>query len=142
MAMSDTTEIYVYKFWELVDVLLNAILFVLIGLEILTLDFNMNYLIAGLVAIPITLIARYLSLSIPGVLFKKYINTDQKTIKAMTWGGLRGGLSIAMALSLPVTLPKTEFVFMIYVVVLFSIIIQGLTVEKLITRLFKNEPKI
>ncbi len=140
--MSDTTEIYVYKFWELVDVLLNAILFVLIGLEILTLDFNMNYLIAGLVAIPITLIARYLSLSIPGVLFKKYINTDQKTIKAMTWGGLRGGLSIAMALSLPVTLPKTEFVFMIYVVVLFSIIIQGLTVEKLITRLFKNEPKI
>lgn len=144
IAMSDTTEVYVYKFWELVDVLLNAILFVLIGLEILTLDFNLNYLIAGLAAIPITLIARYLSLTIPGLIFKKYINTNQKTIKAMTWGGLRGGLSIAMALSLPVTLPKTEFVFMIYVVVLFSIIIQGLTVEKLITKLFGsfgNRPK-
>lgn len=141
IAMSATTKVYFYKFWELVDVLLNAILFVLIGLEILTLDFNWDFLIAGLVAIPITIFARYLSLSIPGKIFKKYIDTDQKTIKAMTWGGLRGGLSIAMALSIPATLPKNEFVFMIYVVVLFSIIIQGLTVEKLIVRLFKKEPK-
>lgn len=134
-AMSDTTELYVYKFWELVDVLLNAILFVLIGLEILTLEFNTGYLIAGLVAIPITLIARYISLLLPATIFKKYINTNGNTIKVMTWGGLRGGLSIAMALSLTAPLPKNQFVFMIYVIVLFSIIVQGLSVGKVIKKL-------
>lgn len=136
-AMSDTTELYVYKFWELVDVLLNAMLFVLIGLELLTLEFNMNYLVAGLVAIPITLIARYISLLLPATIFKKYINTKNSTIKVMTWGGLRGGLSIAMALSLTAPLPKNQFVFMIYVIVLFSIIVQGLTVGKVVRKLFK-----
>lgn len=134
-AMSDTTELYVFKFWELIDVLMNAILFVLIGLEILTLDFNMNYLLAGLIAIPVTLLARFLALLIPAQIFKKYIHTDLKMIKVMTWGGLRGGLSIAMALSLSYPLPKTQFMFMIYVVVLFSIIVQGLTVGKLIKKL-------
>lgn len=135
-AMSDTTELYVDKFWELVDVLLNAVLFVLIGLELLTLEFNLNYLIAGLIAIPVTLISRYLSLLMPAAFFKKYIHTDQKTIKLMTWGGLRGGLSIAMALSLTEPLPRTQFVFMIYVVVLFSIIVQGLTVGKVVKNIF------
>lgn len=134
-AMSDTTELYVYKFWELVDVLLNAVLFVLIGLELLTLEFNVNYLIAGLVAIPITLLARYISLTLPASIFNKYINTDRNTIKIMTWGGLRGGLSIAMALSLTNQLTKNQFVFMIYVIVLFSIIMQGLTVGKGIKKL-------
>jgi CPA1 family monovalent cation:H+ antiporter len=134
-AMSDTTELYVFKFWELVDVLLNAILFVLIGLEIMTLEFDMGYLVAGLVAIPITLIARYISLLLPATLLKKYIHTSTDTIKVMTWGGLRGGLSIAMALSLTAPLPKNQFVFMIYVVVLFSIIVQGLTVGKVIKKL-------
>ena len=134
-AMSDTTELYVYKFWELIDVLMNAILFVLMGLELLTLEFNISYLIAGLVAIPVTLLARYISLLLPASLFKKYIKTDLKTIKIMTWGGLRGGLSIAMALSLTGHLPKNQFVFMIYVIVLFSIIVQGLTVSKVIKKL-------
>lgn len=134
-AMSDTTELYVYKFWELVDVLLNAVLFVLIGLEIMILEFNMGYLVAGLVAIPITLLARYVSLLLPASIFRKYIKTDHNTIKMMTWGGLRGGLSIAMALSLTAPLPKNQFVFMIYVVVLFSIIVQGLTVGKVIKKL-------
>ena len=135
-AMSDTTELYVDKFWELIDVLMNAILFVLIGLELLTLDFNFNYLIAGLVAIPITLLSRYLSLLIPASIFRKYIHTDRKIIGLMTWGGLKGGLSIAMALSLTTPLPKTQFVFMIYVIVIFSIIVQGLTVGKLIKKIF------
>ena len=134
-AMSDVTEKYVYKFWELVDVLLNAILFVLIGLELLTLEYDVNYLIAGLVAIPITLASRFVSLLLPAVIFKKYINTKINTIKIMTWGGLRGGLSIAMALSLTSPLPKNQFVFMIYVVVMFSIIVQGLSVGKVIKKL-------
>jgi len=135
-AMSNTTELYVDKFWELIDVLMNAILFVLIGLELLTLKFNLNYLVAGLIAIPVTLLARYISLLLPASLFKRYIKTDKKTIWLMTWGGLRGGLSIAMALSLTDPLPKEQFVFMIYVIVLFSIIVQGLTVGKLVKKLF------
>ena len=135
-AMSNTTELYIDKFWELIDVLMNAILFVLIGLELLTLEFNLNYLIAGLIAIPITLFARYISLLLPASLFKRYIKTDKKTVWLMTWGGLRGGLSIAMALSLTDPLPKNQFVFMIYIIVLFSIIVQGLTVGKLVKRLF------
>jgi CPA1 family monovalent cation:H+ antiporter len=137
-AMSKTTELYVEKFWELIDVLLNAVLFVLIGLELLVLEFNSNYLIAGLVTIPITLLARFISLTIPAALFKGYFHTSNNMIKVMTWGGLRGGLSIAMALSLTTPLPKTQFVFMIYVVVLFSIIVQGLTVGKLINRYFQG----
>jgi Na+:H+ antiporter len=135
-AMSKTTKLYIDKFWELIDVLMNAILFVLIGLELLTLAFNLNYLLAGLIAIPVTLFARYMSLLIPSSLFKKYIRTDQKTVWLMTWGGLRGGLSIAMALSLTAPLPKDQFVFMIYVIVMFSIIVQGLTVGRLVKKLF------
>jgi len=135
-AMSSTTELYIHKFWELIDVLMNAVLFVLIGLELLTLQFNLNYLFAGLIAIPVTLFARYISLLLPASIFKRYIKTDKKTVWLMTWGGLRGGLSIAMALSLTEPLPKDQFVFMIYVIVLFSIIVQGLTVGRLVKRLF------
>jgi len=135
-AMSNTTGLYIDKFWELIDVLMNAILFVLIGLELLTLEFNLNYLLTGLVAIPVTLFARYISLLLPASLFKRFIKTDKKTVWLMTWGGLRGGLSIAMALSLTDPLPKDQFVFMIYMIVLFSIIVQGLTVGKLVKRLF------
>ncbi len=135
-AMSDNTELYIDKFWELIDVLMNAILFVLIGLELLTLKFNLSYLIAGLIAVVVTLVARYISLLIPATLFKRYIKTSTKTVWLMTWGGLRGGLSIAMALSLPDSLPKTQFVFMIYVIVLVSIIVQGLTIGKLVKKLF------
>lgn len=135
-AMSNTTEAYVFKFWELIDVLMNAILFVLIGLELLTLQFNFYHLLEGLAAIIITLVARYFSLLIPATVFKKYIDTDRRTVKLMTWGGLRGGLSIAMALSLAYPLPKNQFVFMIYVVVLFSIIVQGLSVGRFVKKLF------
>ena len=135
-AMSKTTKLYIDKFWELIDVLMNAILFVLIGLELLTLKFNLDYLLAGLIAIPVTLFARYVSLLLPASLFKRYIKTDKKTVWLMTWGGLRGGLSIAMALSLTAPLPKDQFVFMIYVIVMFSIIVQGLTVGKLVKKLF------
>lgn len=135
-AMSDTTELYIDKFWELIDVLMNAVLFVLIGFELLSLEYRHEYLLIGLIAIPISLLARYVSLLLPATLFRKYINTDRKTIWLMTWGGLRGGLSIAMALSLTSPLPKNQFVFIIYVVVLFSIIVQGLTIGKLIKKIY------
>jgi CPA1 family monovalent cation:H+ antiporter len=134
--MSHTTELYLGKFWELADVLLNAILFVLIGLELLVLEFSKPFLLAGLVAIPISLIARYISLVIPWALLRNWVGTDHRTIQLMTWGGLRGGLSIAMALSLQEPLPRSQFVAMTYIIVLFSIIVQGMTLGKLVKRLF------
>ena len=135
-AMSHTTELYLDKFWELADVLLNAILFVLIGLELLVLEFSTPFLISGLLAIPISILARYLSLVIPSTFLKNWVGTDHKTIQLMTWGGLRGGLSIAMALSLQDPLPRNLFVAMTYIIVLFSIIVQGMTLGKLVKRLF------
>ncbi len=140
-AMSHTTELYLDKFWELADVLLNAILFVLIGLELLVLEFSKPYLIAGLLAIPISIFARYISLVIPSAFLKRWVGTDHKTIQLMTWGGLRGGLSIAMALSLQDPLPKNQFVAMTYIIVLFSIIVQGMTLGIIVKRLFGDNKK-
>ncbi|MBD0285057.1 MAG: sodium:proton antiporter [Flavisolibacter sp.] len=136
-AMSETTELYVDKFWELVDVLMNAILFVLIGLRLMLLDFNWKHLLAGLLAIPLVLIARYLSMRIPLLMLQKWVEVDRKATVLMTWGGLRGGLSIAMALSLARTDPKEIIVFITYIVVLFSIMVQGLTLERLVKRLYR-----
>lgn len=138
-SMSETTELYVDKFWELIDVLMNAILFVLIGLELIIIDFNSKYLLIGLVAIPVVILSRYLALRIPLLISRKWIDLDKKSILLMTWGGLRGGLSIAMALSLSRTEPKEMFVFITYVVVLFSIVVQGLTVGKVAGRFYPSK---
>ena len=138
-AMSETTELYVDKFWELIDVLMNAVLFVLIGLEILLIDFNIKYLLIGITAIPFVLLSRYLALRIPLLLSRKWIEMDRKSLLLMTWGGLRGGLSIAMALSLTKDEPKEMFVFITYVVVLFSLVVQGLTVGKLARKLYPSK---
>ena len=138
-AMSEMTETYVDKFWELVDILLNTILFVLIGMEILVLDFENLYIIAGLIMIPITLICRYLSLLLPIKIFEKPLEFSPNTNIIMTWGGLRGAISIALALSLTEAMFRDLFLVMTYVVVIFSIIGQGLTVDKLIGRLKKNK---
>ena len=134
-AMSKITESYVDKFWELIDILLNTILFVLIGMEILVLTFETHYLLAGLIAVPIVLICRYLSLIIPVNIFKKKLDFVPNTNLIMTWGGLRGGISIALALGLTDTMHREFFLVMTYVVVVFSIIVQGLTVGKLVKKL-------
>jgi len=134
-AMSKITESYVDKFWELIDILLNTILFVLIGMEILVLTFETHYLLAGLIAIPIVLVCRYLSLIIPVNIFKKKLDFVPNTSLIMTWGGLRGGISIALALGLTDTMHREFFLVMTYVVVVFSIIVQGLTVGKLVKKL-------
>lgn len=133
-SMSEVTETYVDKFWELMDVLLNAILFVIIGLEILVLPFERQFLIAGLCAIPLTLLARSLALAGPIELFKKRLEFVPKTNLIMTWGGLRGGISIALALSLAEHMSRTPLLTITYVVVIFSIIVQGLTVGELVKR--------
>lgn len=134
-AMSETTETYVDKFWELLDILLNTILFVLIGMEILVLTIELNYFVAGLIAIPVVLACRYLSLLLPINFFKKKLDFVPNTNIIMTWGGLRGGISIALALGLTTEMHRDLFLVITYVVVVFSILVQGLTVEKLVKRL-------
>ena len=136
-SMSAVTEQYVDKFWELVDVLLNTILFVLIGMEILILTFDKNYILAGILAIPLLLFARYLSLMLPIKIFAKKLDFVPRTNLIMTWGGLRGGISIALALSLTNDMHRELFLVITYIVVVFSIIIQGLTLGKLINRIIK-----
>jgi CPA1 family monovalent cation:H+ antiporter len=138
-AMSELTETYVDKFWELVDVLLNTLLFVLIGMEILVLNFKGQYIIAGLLAIPIVLLCRYASLWAPIKFFSKRLDFVPNTNLIMTWGGLRGGISIALALSLTQEMHKELFLVITYAIVAFSIIGQGLTVGPLIKRLAKED---
>ncbi|MFK7771219.1 MAG: cation:proton antiporter [Saprospiraceae bacterium] len=138
-AMSDVTELYLDKFWELVDVFCNAILFVLIGLEIIVLTYNQDYILAGIICIPLVLICRYISLAPPVKFFRKKLDFVPKTTLIMTWGGLRGGISIAMALSLTEVMQRDLFLMITYVVVVFSIIVQGLTVGKLVKRLAAKE---
>lgn len=133
--MSETTEHYVDKFWELVDILLNAVLFVLIGMEMLVLVVEGDYIIAGLIAIPLILACRFLSLLIPINIFKKKLDFVPNTNLIMTWGGLRGGISIALALGLTNEMHRELFLVITYVVVIFSIIVQGLTVGKLVKKL-------
>ncbi|AWH72696.1 sodium:proton antiporter [Dokdonia sp. Dokd-P16] len=133
-AMSETTEHYVDKFWELIDILLNAILFVLIGMEMLILTYQNNYLLAGVIAIPLVLASRYVSLWLPIRVFKDKLDFVPKTNLIMTWGGLRGGISIALALSLSEDMHRDMFLVMTYIIVVFSILVQGLTVEKLVKR--------
>lgn len=133
--MSETTEHYVDKFWELVDILLNAVLFVLIGMEMLVLVVEGDYIIAGFIAIPLILTCRFLSLLIPINIFKKKLNFVPNTNLIMTWGGLRGGISIALALGLTNEMHRELFLVITYIVVIFSIIVQGLTVGKLVKKL-------
>ena len=139
-AMSEITESYVDKFWELIDILLNTILFVLIGMELLVLTVNFvdNFVLAGLMAIPIILVCRYLSLLLPINFFKKRLDFVPKTNLIMTWGGLRGGISIALALGLTAEMERDLFLVITYIVVVFSIIVQGLTVGKLVKKVQKK----
>ncbi|MGB5459415.1 MAG: sodium:proton antiporter [Eudoraea sp.] len=137
-AMSELTENYVDKFWELIDILLNTILFVLIGMELLVLDLEIEFILAGLLVIPIALICRYVSLVIPVNVYKNRLDFVPNTNLIMTWGGLRGAISIALALGLTAEMNRELFLVMTYVVVIFSIIVQGLTVGKLVKRLRKK----
>lgn len=130
-AMSDKTSEYISKFWELIDDILNALLFVLIGLELLIMKAISTYVWVSLWMILALLIIRYISVLIPSLIIKLSGHFDRKAIIVLTWGGLRGGISIALALSLTYDLNKELLVSMTYFVVAFSILVQGLTVGKL-----------
>jgi len=137
-SMSEVTEAYVDKFWELIDVLLNTILFVMIGMEMLILTLDTSYLYAGLIAIPVILACRYISLFAPVKIFAKRLDFVPKTTLIMTWGGLRGGISIALALSLTSDMNKDLFLVITYIVVIVSILGQGLTVGPVIKGITKR----
>ena len=134
LAMSDTTREHLDTFWELIDEILNAMLFVLIGLEMIILTFERDHLLASLLVIPIVLLARLACVGVPvHVMRRRFGFTfSPHAIKIMTWGGLRGGISVALALSLPLGPERQIVLALTYIVVLFSILVQGLTVGKLI----------
>ena len=129
LAMSKKTEEHLDSFWELVDEILNAILFLVIGLEILILAFNLNHIIFGIIAIPLTLAVRMSAVSLPTLFLKNKANFSKGTIKALTWGGLRGGISLALALSIPKGAERDVLLTATYIVVIFSIGVQGLTLK-------------
>ena len=138
-AMSHQTEEYVDKFWELMDGILNALLFVLIGLELLILDLKASYWLISLLTIGLVLVSRFLAIWIPYRVARPWLDLDKNAPLMLTWGGLRGGISIALALSIPNALPdKSLLVTITYAVVLFSVIGQGLTMERLIRRLYPD----
>ncbi|MFN3385476.1 MAG: cation:proton antiporter [Candidatus Thermochlorobacter sp.] len=131
-AMSETTETYVDIFWEVLDEVLNAALFILIGLEALVVSLTPSYALVGALAILITLLARLIAVGLPITLMRLRREFVPRTIRVMTWGGLRGGISVALALSLPVELQRELILSITYIVVVFSIIVQGLTVKWLV----------
>lgn len=125
----------VSEFWEMLDETLNAILFVLIGLEVIALPSNGSFILAGLLMIPAVLLARLVSVTLPFTLLKREGLKTVKTISVLTWGGLRGGISIALALSLPASEFRDLVVLITYCVVVFSIIFQGLSIGMLVKKL-------
>lgn len=143
--MSDETQDYVNKFWELVDEVLNALLFVLMGLELLVLHFTRPTLLAGLAAVAVVLVARAVSVAVPLGLVRLrpwHWRSSDHAVSVLTWGGLRGGLAVALALALPRSPERELLVGITYVVVVFSIVGQGLTIGPLVRRLgLAREPE-
>ncbi len=138
-AMSKITEEYVDKFWELIDEILNAMLFVLIGLELLVVKLDPIHFVVGGIAIVLILVVRYVSVWVPAQLIRFKERMTPPTLLMLTWGGLRGGISIAMAISLGDTFDRGLWITLTYIVVTFSILVQGLTIGKLARRLAKRQ---
>ena len=131
-AMSDKTREHLDTFWELIDEILNTVLFVLIGFELLILEFAGKTAAAGLLAIPIVLLARLVCVGTPIQLMKLWRTFTPGAVKILTWGGLRGGISVALALSIPAGPERDLILPVTYTVVVFSILVQGLTIGRLV----------
>ena len=131
-AMSDLTQRYLFGFWTLVDEILNAILFLLIGLEVLVLRLDASLGWLPLMAIPIVLAARFAAVGLPYLALSHFVSFVPGTVRTLTWGGLRGGISVALALSIPEVAEKSIILAATYVVVIFTIIVQGLTLKRLV----------
>jgi CPA1 family monovalent cation:H+ antiporter len=131
-AMSDTTRAHVDMFWKLLDEIFNAMLFLFLGLTVIALPFRWELALAAATAVPVTLAARFISVAIPVTLIRRSRELFPHAIKLLTWGGLRGGISVALALSLPVGPARDTIVAMTYTVVAVSILVQGLTLGRLL----------
>lgn len=128
LAMSDTTRRYLDMFWELLDQILNAVLFVLMGMAVLLVTFRLGELVATALAVAVTLLARAIIVGLPVALLPRAFNLPHGSWKVLTWGGLRGGISVALALSLPAGPERDTVVALTYGVVVFSILAQGLSI--------------
>jgi CPA1 family monovalent cation:H+ antiporter len=135
--MNETAKDYHDKFWELIDDFLNALVFVLVGLQMVLMPFVAKYLLLGALAILILLACRYISLRLSMLFFTDKQLFNVKSTLIMTWGGLRGGLSIALTLSLPDSAFKEIIVSITFIIVVFSVLVQGLSTEMLVKRLYK-----
>ena len=131
-AMSDVTRRYVDMFWELLDEILNAVLFVLIGMEVLLVSLSSTLLLAGGAAIVVTLFARWLSVGLPMSALGARLGLPARSWRVLTWGGLRGGISVALALSLPAGPERDTILTLTYCVVVSSILVQGLTIGRVV----------
>jgi len=142
LAMSERTRARLDGFWELVDEFLNAVLFVLIGLEVVVLQIATRPILAGAILIPIVVLARFASVGSLLQMVKRFRSVSPHAVKVLTWCGLRGGISVALALSLPLGPERGTLITVTYVIVCFSIVVQGLTVGPVVTRLYGRESGI
>lgn len=126
-AMSDRTQTYLFGLWTLIDEVLNSLLFLLIGLEVLVLSFGRSSLALALAAIPLVLAARFVAIAVPLLVFSWSATMSLRNVPFLTWAGVRGGISVALALSIPDSSARTSILSATYGVVLFSIVVQGLT---------------
>jgi len=132
LAMSESTRQHLFSFWELLDELLNLVLFGLIGIQLIALPVSSSYLLFGLIAIAAVLLARFISVGVPLSAMRLFRPFDSNAIRIMTWGGLRGGISVALALTLPAFDGRAIIVTATYAVVIFSILVQALTIAPLV----------
>lgn len=139
--MSEETRKYVDAFWKLIDEILNAVLFLMIGFEVFALAFESNFLWTGVISIGLALLARLAAVAVPILLLRPFRDFDAGVIPIMTWGGLKGGISVALALSLPDSEWKPMILTVTYIIVIFSIVVQGLTVTRVAER-FGRAPEL
>jgi len=139
--MSEETQRYLFDFWSLIDEILNSVLFLLIGLEVIVLRFDVSLLPLTMAAIPIVFVARLSSVALPMAFVRAKQQFVKGTVPILTWGGVRGGISVALALPIPLVAERPQILAATYAVVLFTLIVQGLTLPAVVRRFANPAPR-